>query len=249
MAKVNSKTNSSSENQGDPFYFLKLTNDWLESVPSKITSAFDNFSNLENMTQEKVDSICTWLSWKINIQIERIRQKVIKSIWGMYKDTAVGKVMQVVMVGKNFISDPLGTLSSFASSIFSPIGATLSWLTTLVQELPRLAKNLANIVSSLPPPSPNPDINFNKFKIKVKTIDLQTVTTNPDNLPSPEVMFPEPPKPFSKETFDDTFANASAKLKSNKVVYKLTEKQKRSLQILSGDDLSKSAFDDLTFNA
>jgi hypothetical protein len=55
-------------------------------------------------------------------------------------------------------------------------------------------------------------------------------------------MFPEPPKPFSKESFQNMFANANAKLKSNKLVYKLSEKQRQS--ILSGDTLNRSYTED-----
>ena len=220
---------------GNPFEFLKATNDWLESVPNRATKALNNFVGTgEKMTQEKVDAICIWLSWKINIQIERVRQSVLKALYGMYKSTAVGKVMQVAMVIKEFVSNPLRTLGSFAGAIFGPVPKVISWISTLMKELPRLAKNLSEIASSLPPAPPTPHINYDKFKIKVKSISLSTITSDPNKLPSPESMFPEPPKPFSKETFENTFANASAKLKSNQVMYKLTKQQKESLQVLSG---------------
>ena len=76
------------------------------------------------------------------------------------------------------------------------------------------------------------------------------ITSDPDKMPSPEVMFPEPPKPFSKETFENVFTNVSAKLKSNKVIYKLTEKQKQSLNVISSTDLANSSdLDNMTFNS
>lgn len=229
---------------GNPFEFLTATNDWLESVPGRVTKAFDNFiGNGEKVTQEKVDAICIWLSWKINIQIERVRQSVLRGLYGMYKSTAAGKVMHAAMVIKEFVSNPLKAIGSFASTVFGPVPKVISWVSTLMKELPRLARNLSNIASSLPPSPPNPHINYNKFKIKVKSVSLSTITSDPSKLPSPESMFPEPPKPFSKETFENTFANASAKLKSNKVIYKLTKKQKESLDIISGSPIDEDTSD------
>lgn len=219
--------------------FLSETNDWLETVPKTAIEGLNNsIIKGENMTQEKVDSICVWLSWKINLQIERVRQACLKALYGMYKNTVAGQVMNMASTIKNFVSDPLGAIGDFAGSIFGPVPKVFGWLQTLMTEIPRLAKNLASIVASLPPAPPSPNINFDKFKIKVKTISLSTITSNPNKLPSPESMFPEPPKPFSKDSFQDMFANANAKLKSNKLVYKLTEEQRQS--ILSGDTLNRN---------
>ena len=54
------------------FDFLKTTNDWLEEVPVRIIDAFDNFmQDAENITQQKVDEICEWLAWKVNVAVER----------------------------------------------------------------------------------------------------------------------------------------------------------------------------------
>lgn len=230
---VNTKSSKGSSNS-NPFEFLECTNDWLESVPERAINALNNsVGNGEKIAQAKVDAICLWVSWKINIQIERVRQATLRALYGMYKNTAAGKVIQVINVIKEFVSDPIKTIGSFASAIFAPFAPIVKWLPTLQRELPRLAKNLANIASSLPPTPPSPHINYDKFKIKVKTISISTITSDPNKLPSPEAMFPEPPKPISSEIFESIFNNSSAKLKSNKVMYKLTERQKESLKIMS----------------
>ena len=231
--------------------FLSETNDWLETVPKTAIEGLNN-SIIEgnNMTQEKVDSICVWLSWKINLQIERVRQACLKALYGMYKNTVAGQVMSMASTIKSFVSDPLGAIGDFAGSIFGPVPKVFGWLQTLMKEIPRLAKNLAAIVSSLPPAPPSPDINFNKFKIKVKTISLSTITSDPNKLPSPESMFPEPPKPFSSKSFEDNFENGNAKLKSSKVKYKLSDEQKKSLNVISINDLKNASnIDNLSFNS
>lgn len=219
-------TNTSSDKQ--PFDFLKSINDWLEAEPTRITNAFNNMSG-KGATQEKVDATCKWLSWKVNVAIEYVRQKIIKALWQMYQYTVIGKVMSMITVIFNFIRNPLYYLGSFAGAIFAPYGQIIGWFKTLSQEIPRLANNLSRIASSLPPSSSNPNINFDAFKIQVKTITISDITSSPDNLPSPESMFPEPSKPFDKDTFDNVFTNVSANLKTNKLVYKLKSKDRQAL--------------------
>jgi hypothetical protein len=74
--------------------FLEETNNWLESVPLTAIRGLNNsIGNTEKLAQEKVDSICIWLSWKINVQIERVRQACLKALYDMYKDTVLGQVM------------------------------------------------------------------------------------------------------------------------------------------------------------
>ena len=224
----NKQKQESSDKQ--PFDFLTEINNWLETVPLRTTNAFENMvGNGEDVVQAKVDQSCRWLSWKINVEIETVRQKVIKSLYQMYQNTVVGKVMQMVNVIKSFVKNPLYNLFKFALEIFAPYAVVIQWYKTLLTEVPRLARNLANIASALPPSPPTPDINFNAFKISVKTISISDVTSNPDNLPLPETMFPEPEKPFTKETFDNMFLTTSAKLKSTKMVYKLGDKDKQAL--------------------
>lgn len=230
----NKNTNTSSIKSS--FDFLKSANDYLETVPSRAINGFENaMSDGEHLVQSKVDVICAWFAWRINVSVETVRQAILKGLYGAYKSTVAGQVMQCATMIKNFVSDPLGTIGSFASTIFAPVSTVISWLPKLMTEVARLAQNLANIASALPPTPPNPNINYDKFKIKVKSISLSDITSDPSNLPPPNVMYPEPERPFSKETFTKAFENASAKLKSNKIVYKLKEKDKMALENLNTD--------------
>lgn len=223
-------TNTNSDKQ--PFDFLKSINDWLEAEPVRISNALTNMLS-ENTTQDKVDTACKWLSWKVNVSIEYVRQKIIKALWQMYQCTVVGKVMSMILVIQRFIRNPLYTLGSFARAIFEPYSQIVGWSGALAKELPRLANNLSKIASS-PSVSSGTSINFNAFKIQVKTITMADVTSNPNGLPSPESMFKEPSKPFNKDTFDNVYTNVSAKLKTNKVTYELSSKDKQTLLYLSG---------------
>lgn len=232
MAKSDNKSlivevkssNDSSEKQ--PLSFLKSANDSLERVITRISNTFNNISEGEGMPQSKVDATCRWLSWKINVEIEDMRQKLIKALHGMYQSTVVGQVMRMIMVIQNFVKDPLETIGSFASAIFAPFGTVTSWIKVLSTEIPRLAQNLSKISSFVPSSS---SLNLSSFKLKIRSISLSDITSNPSNLPSPETMFPEPEKPFSEENFEKTFTNFSAKLKSNKIIYKLSDSDKYAL--------------------
>ena len=217
-------SNESSEKQ--PLSFLKSVNDSLERVIARINNTFSNLLGTKDMTQSKVDSTCTWLSWKINVEIEGLRQKLIKALHGMYQSTVAGQVMRMITIIQSFVKDPLGTIVSFASALFAPFGTVISWIKVLSSEIPRLAQNLARIASFVPSSS---SFNLNSFKLKIRSISLSDITSNPNNLPSPETLFPEPKKPFSEENFEETFVNFSAKLKSSKVMYKLTDKDKYAL--------------------
>lgn len=186
------------------FEFLEDTNKWLEGVPKSMNESFESYiGNGKKVTQNKVDQICTWLAWKVNISIERERQRVLRALYHMYKTTAGGKVMQMASAIKSFVSDPIGSIGKFAGAIASPITSVFQWVSTLVTEVPRLGKNLANIAASLPPSPPTPHINYDKFKLKIGTISLDAIVQDPSSLPPPEVMFPEPEKPWTKNDFDE----------------------------------------------
>lgn len=230
----------------NPFAFLKTTNDWLESVPKRARKALNNaVGNGEKIAQSKVDEVCIWLSWKINVQIERVRQSLIRTLYGMIQSTAAGRVMKMATAIKEFVSDPLGALGTFASAIFSPVSAVFSWTSTLVKEVPRLAENLANIASVLPPEPPNSRINYDKFKIKVKSFSWSTLTSDPSKLPPPEVVFPPPSSIQSPKITFDKAMEEDSKLKSNKMKYKLTKEQENSLKLMQ---LNSSEVDSLSFN-
>lgn len=215
---------------GGPLAFLESTNDWLEDVPYRIIAAYENFiKDGENLAQSKVDKFCAWLAWKVNVAVERKRQTVLKILHEQYKSTVMGKVMKMASAIQSFCSDPLGALGTFASAIFGPVVAVFKWITELTKQILRLAVNLANIMSVLPPAPPNPQINYDKFKLKIKSISMAEVTADPSSLPAPESMFPEPPKPFSKETFTEAFEGTSASLKSSQVKYTLSEEDKKAL--------------------
>ena len=224
-----------------PFDFLKDINDWLEAVPIRITNAFENMTKGQELVQEKIDVACKWLAWKVNIAVESVRQRLIKALWQMYRYTVVGKVMQMMLVIKKFMENPLYYLFKFALEIFAPYYLVIKWYQTLLTEIPRLAQNLAKIAQSLPPKPPSIDINFNAFakELSIKSISISDITNDPNNLPLPEAMFPEPEKPFTNKTFDNVFLNVSAKLKSNKMVYKLGDKDKQAL-LFSSDKGSTS---------
>lgn len=202
--------------------FLKKVNDFLETVPIGVLNFFKKaFKAGETYVQEQVDIICRWVAWGVNINIERLRQKVIKALWEQYSKYLI--LLQAGQVVQNFLSDPLGTIGSFASNFFKPFAKVKEFIQVVVREVPRLAENLANIANSLPPEPPDPHINFNAFELKINTITMKDVMNGPNNMPTPEEMFPEPEKPFGKASFDAAFDKAKAKTKEDKIVYKMPE--------------------------
>lgn len=238
--KAATKKKSSKGGNGS-LAFLKTTNEWLEDVPVRIIAAYDNFvGNGEDLVQSKVDTFCVWLSWKVNIAVERKRQAVLRILHGQYQSTVVGKVMKMANAIKSFCSDPLGALGTFAGAIFGPVASVFKWIVELTAEIIKLAANLAKIMAVLPPNPPSPHINYDKFKLKVKSISMAEVTSDPNTLPPPEVMFPEPPKPFTKETFKEGFEKATASLKSGRKKYTLSEEDKKSL---AGFNVSYNIYD------
>ena len=215
---------------GGPFGFLKTTNDWLEDCPLRIVAAYDNFiGDGENLAQSKVDKFCAWLAWKVNIAIERKRQVILRILHEQYQTTAAGKVMAVANAIQSFCNDPIGAIGSFAGAIFGPVVAVFKWVVELASEILKLAANLARIMAVLPPSPPNPHINYDKFKLNVKSISMAEIMADPNSLPPPEVMFPEPPKPFTKETFSEGFESSSANLKSQQKKYTLSDEDKKAL--------------------
>jgi hypothetical protein len=246
--KSTAKQQASKSGKGGtgPLEFLKTTNYWLENVPLRIIAAFENFiGDGERAIQSRVDIICAWLAWKVNIAIERKRQAVLRILYGQYEKTAAGQVMKVAGAVQSFCSDPIGAVGDFANALFAPIVAVFKWITDLISEILKLAANLAKIMSVLPPTPPSPRINYDKFKLKVGSISLAEVMSDPSSLPAPEVMFPEPEKPFSKEAFTKGFETASANLKSMKVVYKLNEDDKKTLEAMNKDNVDiKTALGD-----
>lgn len=215
---------------GKPLQFIITLNDWLEGVPKATITSFNNMIGTgEKLAQGKIDAICAWLAWKVNIAIERQRQNLIKALHEQYVSNQQGPVMKVANAIMNFVSDPLGAIGSFASAIAAPVKRVFEWIKILVTEIPRLAENLANIVSALPPAPPNPHINYDKFQLKVKSVSLKEIMKGTAGLKSPEEMFPEPPKPFSKESFEADFNSTAVTLKSNSKMYELKPEDKEAI--------------------
>lgn len=200
--------------------WLTNLNNMLEQIPKNALDFFDKtFKKGEEYTQDFVDAVCKWLAWSININVERIRQSIIKKLAKQYAGAMT--VVAGVSVVKNALSDPIGSLGSVFSYFSKPYTVAKNFYQILVVEIPRLAANLANIASALPPDPPNPHINFNAFKLQIGTISIGEIT-GASSMPSPEQMFPEPPSPFSKAAFDSSFENAKAKTAESQVMYKLS---------------------------
>lgn len=182
------------------FEFLEYTNSWLEKLPNSIDKSFEAYMGKGDISQEQADKICAWMAWKINIEIERERQRVIKALHGMYMTTTGGRVLQIAMAIKVFVTDPLKMLGVFASALVAPITSVFQWASTLSSELPKLGKNLARVASVSP--HVNSKVSYSKFKLKVGSISLGSITQGSGSLPSPETMFPEPERPWTKNDFD-----------------------------------------------
>ena len=200
--------------------FLTKVNDFLEQVPDNTLNFFNSFfKSGEELVQSKVDLVCAWVSWQVNITIERLRQRVLKALWQHYNKYLI--LLKAGSIIQDFVTDPIGTIGRFANEFLKPFKKVKEFIEVLVKEIPRLAMNLARIAESLPPTPPSPDINFNAFDIKVNTISMKEIMAGIDNLPSPEEMFPEPTRPFGKKTFDASFQNAKATTAADQIVYKL----------------------------
>ena len=216
--------------------WLKSVNDFLEQVPASTITAFNHiFKKGEEYTQDFVDSVCIWLAWSVNVNVERMRQRVIKYLADHYKGTL--RVASAVNVVKNAVTDPIGTAGAVFSYFSKPFSAAKEFMSMLIVEIPRLASNLANIAESLPPSPPNPHINFDAFKLRVGTISLSEIMGSP-TMPTPEQMFPEPPSPFSKAAFDKSFENATAETAEDQIVYKLKEENTSAISQSIIDNIS-----------
>ena len=199
--------------------WLVKVNDFLEQVPAGVLTYFKALSKSgEELVQTQVDYICSWLAWKVNIMVERKRQQVIKTLQEQYGGYLA------LMSGVSLVKQALNPLNAgaFFAKFAAPIVAIYDFLKTLIKEIPRLAENLANIANSLPPDPPNPHINYNAFKLRIGTISLGEIM-GASTMPTPEEMFPEPPKPFSKAAFDASFQNAKAAGAEEGIVYKMPD--------------------------
>ena len=201
--------------------FLTTINNTLERIPLRVINAFNNIvGSGENVTQSKIDGICAWLSYKVNVQVEKIRQKAITKLHEQYMSNTNSPMFRAARAIADFTTDPLGALGSFAGSIFAPVKIVFEWVKVLMKEIPRLASNLANIVSSLPPDPPNPNINYDKFRLKVNSIGMKEIIKGPAGFKDPEDMFPKPADPFKRDPFI-LFGDDSADLMSKYTMYKL----------------------------
>ena len=230
----------------NPLDFLIKFNDFLEQVPMVTLNFFDRtFKAGQTTSQEYVDLVCRYVSWKINLMIERARQKVLKSLNDQYG--WIMKIMTAVNVGKNVVTNPIGTVGSFFSLIVAPASAVINFIVTLAVELPRLASNLSKIASSLPPEPPDPSINFNEFKIQLGSISMGTLLSA-ESLPSPEIVVgPEPPSPWSKEAFNLAFAAGKEDFNKDKVVYKpKTQEEREADHIARRAQLAKNLNDSIS---
>ena len=200
--------------------WLVKVNDCLEEIPESVNDFYNSFiKSARELSQEYVDKVCTWMAWWVNITVERLRQKTINTLIDQYSSYFV--VLKWVKVIRDVMKNPIKALGSFFGIFAKPIQAAMEFITTLMREIPRLAKNLANIMDSLPPTPPSGlGINFDAFKIKINTITMKDITSG-GNFPPPEKMFPEPESPFGKAAFEEVFNNSKKVSLDDKIVYKL----------------------------
>ena len=203
---------------------LKKFNDFLEGVPLSVTKFFKaTFKSGEEFAQSYVDAVCRWAAWRVNKTIEVMRQWLIRALWKKY-----GSALSLLAAGqkvKKAITNPIKFIGDVLGELFKPFVVIQKFITTFAKELIRLAKNLAEIMSVLPPEPPDPRINYDEFKLKVHTISMKEVLAGPEALPSPDEMFPEPPKPWSKATFNASFSDAKDVISEDRPFFKLPEKE------------------------
>lgn len=206
--KINKPANAGSDYENPMLSWLDEINDYLEENPRVIVQFLDNISSeAEALSQEGVDLICEYASCKCNRSVERVRQKIVKALYKQNKviEVVVAPAKTLYNFYKNpwdFIETGLNVVKKVLGVLYGPVMAFAEFTASLVKEIARLAKNLAMIVSTLPPQPVNPKVNFNKFHIDIGSIGMSTITEDPSNLQSPEEMFPlTVPVPFSKEFF------------------------------------------------
>lgn len=216
----------------NPLDFLVKFNDFLEQVPMVALNFFERtFKAGQTTSQGYVDIVCRYVSWKINLMIERARQKVLKTLCDQYGWFL--KIISAINVGKNVVSNPIGAVGSFFGLITGPAKTAISFIVTLATELPRLAANLSKIASSLPPEPPDPSINFNEFKIKLGGISMGALLSA-DSLPPPEVVVgPQPPSPWSKQAFQEAFDAGKEDYNKDKIVYKPKTQEQREAEMVA----------------
>ena len=79
--------------------FLQTANAAREAIPGGILAYFDALMSMgENVSQTFVDAVCRYAAWMVNVSVERIRQKVLKSV---YEHNAVVRIIvEVIDIGK-----------------------------------------------------------------------------------------------------------------------------------------------------
>ena len=233
------KSAADTDGKGKILTFLSNANAFLEQVPTTMINFLNRaFASGESVPQKGVDMVCEWCSWRVNTWVEGIRQKIIKTLHKQYEESTgmIGILKDI----QEMVSNPMSILGAVASAVKKILGILLGpfkimyeFLEELVKELLRLAKNLAYIVSVLPPEPPDPDINFNKFQLSIKSIGMADITTDPENMPAPEEVFKEPIVPFSKEYFIALGDTVRTSYKEELPFYSLPEGYKGSTINLS----------------
>lgn len=189
----------------DSLKWLDQINDCLEIIPKNIGTFFDEFFlSGEEMTQDSVDIVCTWLAWTVNITVEKLRQKAVRTLHD--QNSAATKILGPVRFFVEVIKNPLGLLSAavqvikrIASHFRGPLDPILRFIKNLTKQIARLVKNLAALQSMVPPDPPSPNIDFHAFSrnLKIGRMGMDIILEDPDKMPSPEEKFPEPYNPFS----------------------------------------------------
>ena len=195
--------------------WLKKVNDFLEQLPDGILTYFDAIVDLgEDVAQSLVDSICEYAAWVVNINVERVRQKVLKALYN--QNAICKKIIDLIGLGKKFMQDPLGAVLSFFDPIVQPYKDAIEFTIELIQEISRLAENLAKIAEVLPPAPPNPRINYDAFSehLQLGVISMGALSSA-DSLPDPEILFPKPEFPFSRANFAKSFEEGKSAFKEN----------------------------------
>lgn len=156
---------------------FKIIDDLNDSLKNTNELVLKTFSNIESVTQEKVDDLCERVSKEINEKLNKKRTILINSLKQGYSasNEIIATLEPIVTLNPTDLNGVINAINKIIAIYQKPYQTAVEFVTILTPKLLTLSKNISDL-SEIPNKIPKiENINFDKLNIVIEPITINDI--------------------------------------------------------------------------